>query len=67
MHPDLTESLRAQHAAPADKWEATFRRMIMFDLAKDIELGTSSPITAISPFPTSQQRWSTPAESLTGR
>jgi len=39
MHPDLTESLRAQQATPADNWEATFRRMIMFDLAKDMELG----------------------------
>jgi ER-bound oxygenase mpaB/B'/Rubber oxygenase, catalytic domain len=39
MHPDLTESLHAQETAPEDDWQSTFRRMVMYDLAKDMELG----------------------------
>ncbi len=39
MHPDLMESLRVQQTAAADDWESTFRRMVMYDLAKDMELG----------------------------
>ena len=39
MHPELTESLRAQQTAPEADWESTFRRMVMYDLAKDMELG----------------------------
>ncbi|WP_218063946.1 oxygenase MpaB family protein [Arthrobacter wenxiniae] len=33
------ESLRAQQSASLEDWELTFRRMVMFDLAKDMELG----------------------------
>ena len=35
----LGASLRRQEAAPGDDWEATFRRMVLFDLATDMELG----------------------------
>ena len=39
MHASLIESLRAQETVPPDDWERTFRQMVMFDLAKDMELG----------------------------
>ena len=39
MHNSLIESLHAQQSASPDDWEHTFRQMVMFDLAKDMELG----------------------------
>ena len=39
MHSSRAESLYAQHSASPDAWELTFRQMVMFDLAKDMELG----------------------------
>ena len=39
MHSSRAESLYAQHSASPDDWELTFRQMVMFDLAKDMELG----------------------------
>ncbi|RNL55332.1 hypothetical protein [Arthrobacter oryzae] len=38
-HPTLVASLHCQeNAAPTD-WETTFRRLVLFDLAADMELG----------------------------
>lgn len=39
VHSSLIESLHAQQTASPDDWERTFRQMVMFDLAKDMELG----------------------------
>lgn len=39
MHSSLTASLQAQQSASPGDWERTFRQMVMFDLAKDMELG----------------------------
>ncbi|NGN84695.1 DUF2236 domain-containing protein [Arthrobacter silviterrae] len=39
MHSSLVESLRKQQSASPEEWEGTFRRMVLFDLAKDMEFG----------------------------
>ncbi|WP_052136991.1 oxygenase MpaB family protein [Arthrobacter sp. PAMC 25486] len=39
MNPSLTASARHQSAAAAANWEATYRQMVLYDLAADIELG----------------------------
>ncbi|UUL75703.1 DUF2236 domain-containing protein [Pseudarthrobacter sp. Fe7] len=39
LHPTLAESLRHQESPSSDDWEATFRTMVLFDLAADMELG----------------------------
>lgn len=39
MHSSLNKSLHAQQMASPEDWERTFRQMVMFDLAKDMELG----------------------------
>ena len=39
MHTSRALSLSAQQSASPDDWERTFRQMVMFDLAKDMELG----------------------------
>lgn len=39
INATLAASLRNQKIASPDDWEATFRRMALFDLAADIELG----------------------------
>jgi hypothetical protein len=39
VHSSLIQSLRTQETAAPEDWERTFRQMVMFDLAKDMELG----------------------------
>lgn len=39
IHPTLAASLRHQADAGSENWEATFRQMVLFDLASDMELG----------------------------
>ncbi|UKA55173.1 DUF2236 domain-containing protein [Arthrobacter sp. FW305-BF8] len=39
IHTSLAASLRRQLSASPDDWEATFRSMVLFDLAADMELG----------------------------
>jgi hypothetical protein len=39
IHASLADSLHHQETANADDWEATFRKMALFDLAADMELG----------------------------
>ncbi len=39
IHPSLTESTRHQTEAATYDWEVTYRQMVLFDLAADIELG----------------------------
>lgn len=39
IHCTLSGSLRRQREASPEDWEATFRRMVLFDLAADMELG----------------------------
>lgn len=39
IHPTLADSLRRQEAASPDDWESTFRTMVLYGLAADMELG----------------------------
>lgn len=39
IHASLAASLRRQETSAPDDWEATFRNMVLFDLAADMELG----------------------------
>ncbi len=39
IHSTLSGSLRHQEEASPGDWESTFRRMVLFDLAADMELG----------------------------
>ncbi|MHA7306389.1 oxygenase MpaB family protein [Arthrobacter sp. TMN-49] len=39
IHPSLAESARRQAEAESENWEATYRQMVLYDLAADIELG----------------------------
>ncbi|MET4004282.1 hypothetical protein ABIB48_003020 [Arthrobacter sp. UYCu511] len=39
MHSSLAESARQQTEAVPEDWEATYRQMVLYDLAADIELG----------------------------
>ena len=39
IHPTLAESLRRQETPSPNDWEATFRNMVLYDLATDMELG----------------------------
>ena len=39
LHASLAESTRRQAAAAPEDWEATYRQMVLYDLADDIELG----------------------------
>lgn len=39
IHPTLADSLRRQETPSPDDWEATFRTMVLYDLAADMELG----------------------------
>ncbi|WP_035748983.1 oxygenase MpaB family protein [Arthrobacter sp. 35W] len=39
LHQTLQDSLTRQKDADPDDWERTFRQMVLFDLAKDMELG----------------------------
>lgn len=39
INATLAASLHRQEIAPPDAWEATFRQMVLFDLAADMELG----------------------------
>lgn len=39
IHPTLADSLRRQESPSSNDWETTFRTMVLYDLAADIELG----------------------------
>ncbi|MBP2412031.1 hypothetical protein JOF48_000830 [Arthrobacter stackebrandtii] len=39
IHASLAESARRQATASPEDWEATYRQMVLYDLATDIELG----------------------------
>ncbi|UZX03288.1 DUF2236 domain-containing protein [Arthrobacter sp. CDRTa11] len=39
LHPSLAQSLDVQRAREPEEWEETFRQMVMFDLAEDMEFG----------------------------
>ncbi|UTT71185.1 DUF2236 domain-containing protein [Arthrobacter sp. DNA4] len=39
LHPTLAASLRRQESPSPNDWEATFRTMVLYDLAADMELG----------------------------
>ena len=39
LHASLAQSLRRQESAPPEDWEQTYRQMVLFDLAADMELG----------------------------
>ncbi|MEW1947726.1 oxygenase MpaB family protein [Pseudarthrobacter sp902506025] len=39
LHPTLADSLRRQESFSPNDWEATFRTMVLYDLAADMELG----------------------------
>lgn len=39
IHPSLVSSARRQTEAAPENWEATYRQMVLFDLAADVELG----------------------------
>jgi len=39
LHPTLADSLRRQESPSPNDWEATFRNMVLYDLAADLELG----------------------------
>ncbi len=39
LHPTLADSLRRQESPSPNDWEATFRTMVLYDLAADLELG----------------------------
>jgi hypothetical protein len=39
LHPTLADSLRRQESPSPKDWEATFRTMVLYDLAADMELG----------------------------
>nr|WP_283461859.1 oxygenase MpaB family protein [Arthrobacter sp. H35-D1] len=39
MHRGLAESVHRQTAADPGDWEATYRQMVLYDLAADVELG----------------------------
>lgn len=39
LHPTLADSLRRQESPSPNDWEATFRTMVLYDLAADMELG----------------------------
>ncbi|MFC8304867.1 oxygenase MpaB family protein [Specibacter sp. NPDC057265] len=39
IHEGLYESIRRQTEAASENWESTYRQMVLYDLAADIELG----------------------------
>ncbi|SEQ69824.1 oxygenase MpaB family protein [Arthrobacter sp. OV608] len=39
IHASLSASLRRQETPPPEDWETTFRNMVLYDLAADMELG----------------------------